>query len=293
MTHVGTSASDELAAISHPLFTARSGPAVPFDYSDPGPDLGRPNAARMYDYMLGGSHNFGTDRRAVDRLLQAVPDAADVARANRAFLARAVRFLVAAGIRQFIDVGSGIPTRGNVHEIAQRAAPDARVLSVDVDPVAVAHSRAVLAGNERARAIRADVRHPEQILSHPELRSLLDLSQPFAVLLVAVLHFVADADEPAQVVAQFRDALPPGGYVVISHGTADSRPDDGALVADAYRATSTPLVLRSREQIVDLFTGLDLVPPGVVWATEWHPDHPNDVGSPQRHPVLVGLGHKP
>jgi hypothetical protein len=195
------------------------------DWAPPGVDTRRANTARVYDYWLGGTHNFLADQDLGRSIAAVDPTIREFARANRAFLGRAVRFLSQAGIRQFIDVGSGIPTQGNVHEIAQQADPAARVVYADIDPVAIAHSTAILAGQERTSIIEADLREPEQVLAHPVTRRLIGLGQPAGLLLVAVLQFIGDADNPWQIVADLRDALAPGSYIVISHGTSEGRPD--------------------------------------------------------------------
>lgn len=184
----------------------------------------KPNAARMYDYYLGGANNFGVDREAAERIFEACPDARLFALTNRAFLRRAVRFLTEQGIDQFLDVGSGIPTVGNVHEVAQKANPNARVVYVDIDPVAVSYSQELLEGNANASAIRADARHPKLILAHPEVRRLLDLSRPLGVLLVAVLHFIPDDGEAYATVKTLRGEVAPGSYIAISHATHESMP---------------------------------------------------------------------
>jgi SAM-dependent methyltransferase len=254
-------------------------------------DLSKPSIARAYDYWLGGAHNFAVDREFSRKLFEAVPDTRLMARANRAFLHRAVRFLVGAGIRQFLDIGSGIPTVGNVHEIAQQAAPEARVVYVDIDPVAVAHSELILAGNERAAAVREDVRDPEKVLAHPRARELLDFGQPVGLLLVAVLHYVPDQDDPYAVVARLRRALCPGSYVVIAHPTADSRPGDARRAVRMTEQTATTARPRPRAEVERLFAGLELVEPGLVWAPLWRPDRPgDDVEEPERSVNYVGVG---
>ena len=193
-----------------------------------GLDVTVPNVARIYDHLLGGKDNFEADREAARRLLAAVPDAARAARANRAFLARAVQFLAReAGIRQFLDIGTGLPTRGNVHEIAQVTNPQARVLYTDIDPMVVVHASALLANSLTVAATQADLRQPDQLFTMPVTRTLIDTSQPLAVLLVAVLHFLPDNDNPWAVVDQIKDRLAPGSYVVISHVTADEIPARG------------------------------------------------------------------
>ena len=190
-------------------------------------DTGKANIARVYDWWLGGDHNFRADQDAARAMIAVEPNARAIARANRAFLGRAVRFLAAeAGIRQFLDIGSGIPTQNNVHQVAQDAAPGARVVYADADDVVVAHSKLILDGNADAAVIQADVRDPASILADPETQLLLDFTQPVAVLLVAVLHFIADADSPEQLVATLRDALPPGSYLVVSHACSDPQARD-------------------------------------------------------------------
>jgi SAM-dependent methyltransferase len=254
-------------------------------------DISVPSAARMYDYYLGGAHNFAADRELAEKALEAMPDGRQLARVNRAFLQRAVRYLSHAGIRQFLDVGSGIPTAGNVHEVAQQIAPDARVVYVDIDPVAVSHARALLAGNPGCTGLRGDLRDPAGILAHPELRDLLDLSQPVAVLLLAVLHFVPDSDRPDAIIARFHQALAPGSHLVISHGTDEGR--STAELEQVYRRTSTPLAMRDRAQVQALFAGFDLIEPGVVWASRWRPDQPDEFGEhPERSGSYVGVGRR-
>ncbi len=230
-----------------------------------GIDTSTPNPARIYDALLGGKDNFPADRAAVEEILAAAPQARQGARENRAFLHRAVRFLAAeAGIRQFLDIGTGLPTQGNVHQVAQATAPDARVVYADHDPVVHAHANALLADHTTTIAVLADLRAPEMILGHPEVRRVLDFAQPVALLLVAVLHFVRDEEDPAGLVARLREAMAPGSFLVVSHATADFHPEVAAKVTDVYRRASAPLVLRSRNQIARLFDGFDLLAPGLV-----------------------------
>ena len=258
------------------------------DWIPEGIDVTVPNAARMYDYALGGYHNFAVDREYVERAEKVIPGASLVAHANRAFLGRTVRWLAGKGITQFLDIGSGIPTLGNVHEIALQAAPDARVMYVDIDPVAVAHSRAILAGQPHVGVLEADLRYPTNIMDHPDVTRLMDFSEPVAVLLLAVLHFVPDGNDPAGIVAQLRDAMVGGSYVVVSHGAPlpelDRELDN---LTQLYRQTPTPLHLRSQEQIAELLTGLDLVDPGIVPINDWHPDPQEDDTAP--HPGVLGV----
>jgi hypothetical protein len=258
-------------------------------------DVRRANAARVYDYLLGGSHNFLADQD-VGRSLAAVdPNVRAVARANRAFLGRAVRFLAAAGIRQFLDVGSGIPTEGNVHEVAQRTHPGARVVYADIDPVAIAHSRALLAGNDTTAIIDADLRQPEKILADDATRRLVDPGQPAGLLLVAVLPFIADAEDPWRIVAALRDALAPGSYLVLCHGTAESKPVVARAAEKVYnRSVATHVHPRSHLEILRFFDGFELVDPGLVYVPLWRPDSPADVpADPAKYWCLVGVGRKP
>ena len=252
-------------------------------------DTDTPNAARMYDYSLGGSHNFAVDRDLVDKITATMPEGIRIAHANRDFLRRAVRTLIAAGVRQFLDLGSGIPTVGNVHEIAQKLAPDTRVMYVDLDPVAVAHAHAILGDDGAARVIQGDLRDPETILSHPHLHSLLDLQQPVAVLLCAVLHFVPDADAPSKIIHRLIGATAPDSYLVISHGSRDTPPETATAITQVYQRTSTPLSLRTREEITTLFAGLELLPPGLVSAAHWRPD---GTEKPEQLPILAGVARR-
>jgi hypothetical protein len=244
-----------------------------------------PNPARIYDYLLGGKDNYPADREVAEQVVAIAPVARDVVEDNRAFLRRAVRFLTReAGIRQFIDLGSGLPTQGNVHEIAQAIAPDARVVYVDNDAMVVTHSRALLAGDNTI-AIQADLREPDAILGHPEVRELIDFDRPIALLLVAILHFIPDDEDPLRIVARFRDALPTGSYLAISHGTRDIpvRPDMsaetmaemGARVERLYQLTTASIVTRTLAQVEPFFDGFDLLDPGLLEIQLWRPDDPN------------------
>lgn len=254
-------------------------------------DTEGPSIARVYDFLLGGSHHFNADRVAAEEFLARWPDAPQTMCVNRDFLGRAVRYLAGEmGIRQFLDLGSGIPTMGKVHEIAQRAAPQARVVYVDIDPVAVLHSRIILTGNDNATAIQADLRQPREILQDPALPLLLDLSRPTALLLVAVLHFFPDTDQPANLVAELRDALAPGSYVVISHGTTDGQPPHVAEAMSHYAQTTAPFVPRSHGEILRYFDGFDLIEPGLVRAPLWRPDSPDAAENADQAAVYGGVG---
>jgi SAM-dependent methyltransferase len=265
------------------------------DWVPPGVDTKRANPARVYDYLLGGTHNFLADQDAGRAILAVEPNTRRGARANRAFLGRAVRFMAAQGIRQFLDIGSGIPTEGNVHEIAQQAALGARVAYVDNDPVAVAHALAMLDRNADAGITEADLREPRQILADHDVRRHIDLARPAGLLLSMVLHFISDDEDPWRVVATLRDALAPGSYLVLAHLTNESRPAVAQAAETVYnRSVSTDIHMRSRAEILRFFDGFDLVDPGLVYMTQWRPDSPDDVpDDPSQFWVLVGVGRKP
>lgn len=243
-------------------------------------DLTKPSVARVYDYYLGGSHNFAVDRAFAAKVLEAMPDLPKHAQENRAFLRRAVRALVAEGIDQFIDLGSGIPTVGNVHEVAQSLNPDARIAYVDWDPVALAHSRAILADNPNATVVAGDLRRPAELLDDPQLHKAVDLSRPVAVLIVSVLHFVPDGEKPEEIVSTMAQSVAPGSFVVISHASNDrsGQPDQAEKAEEIYNRTASPFRMRDRHEIAALFGGLELVEPGVVQMPLWRPDSPEDVG---------------
>jgi hypothetical protein len=236
-------------------------------------DTSKPHPARMYNAYLGGNDNYAADRDAVRRILADFPEVPQIARANRAFLQRAVRFLAGeAGIRQFIDIGTGIPSAGNVHEVAGQVAPGARVVYVDNDPIVHVHASALLTGSGTTSIVLADLRDPDAILAHPKLRSLIDFTQPVGLLLIAILHFITDDENPARIVARLRDALPGGSYLALSHGTQDFHPPGAAgQAASAYRNATAPLILRSHQEISAFFDGFDLAAPGLVQAPLWRP----------------------
>jgi hypothetical protein len=242
--------------------------------------LDQPSVARIWDWFLGGSHNFAIDREVARKTLELMPEGPAMARLSRAFLRRAVAYCAHAGITQFIDLGSGIPTVGNVHEVARQVTPDARVVYVDVDPVAVAHTRQMMAGDERTAAVQADLRDPERVLGAPELRDLLDLEQPVALLMVMVLHFVPDADDPAAVVAGYRAASAPGSYLAVSHATRDYLPEQIRRLEEVYSRSSAPMTFRSHAEVTALMQGYDLVPPGLVDMIRWRPDEENPLPDP-------------
>src|SRR5450755_3998888 len=254
----------------------------------PGIDASVATAARMYDYWQGGHDNFAADRIAALKVSERSPEAPLVARANRAFLGRAVRFPAAeAGIRQFLDLGTGLPTRGNVHQVAQAITRGARIVYVDNDPMVLAHARALKTG-EGTAVIGADLRDPDTILGHPETRRLIDLSEPLAVLFVAVLHFVGDPDAHAAV-ARFTGASAPGSYLVLSHGSSEPDPQRAAAAAALLASTASPVTPRTREEIMEFFAGLEILEPGLVPVQQWRPGEP-DAADPGKVWLLGGVG---
>jgi hypothetical protein len=257
-----------------------------------GVETGKPSVARLYDFFLGGNHNFAADRELGRKMLEAEPNARYILRENRKFLGRAVSFLIAAGIRQFIDLGSGIPTQDNVHEIAQRGSSDARVIYVDNDQVAVAHSKQILTGNSLAAAIKADLRQSEVILDHPDTARLIDFSQPVGLLMIAVLHFVPDSDDPAGIIGRFFQRLAPGSYAAISHATQEAAPGKAAQVQDLYRSSSAAAYTRTHAEIMRFFAGFEMVDPGLVYLPLWRPDG-GPPEQPERAWFYAGVGRKP
>jgi O-methyltransferase involved in polyketide biosynthesis len=233
-------------------------------------DTSKPHPARLYDYLLGGKDNYEVDQRAGDELAGAAPEARIGVRANRAFLGRAVRYVVGSGVRQILDVGAGLPTSPNVHEVAQQAAADVRVAYVDNDPIVAAHGNALLSRSGTTGIVLGDLRDPRSVVDHPEVRKIIDFDQPVAVLLVAVLHFLTDAEQPARIVATLRDALPPGSYLVLSHATGDFA--DRSAAQAVYNKATASLNLRSRAEVERFFDGFELVEPGLAQVPFWRPD---------------------
>jgi hypothetical protein len=254
-----------------------------------------PSAARVYDYFLDGAHNFAADRAMANEIQQVLPEVRDVVRITRSFLRRAVLFMVGSGIRQFLDIGSGIPTVGNVHEIAQRANPECRIVYVDKELVAVTHCELLLQGNDRAAVIQANLRGIEDILDHPETQRLLDFDQPVGLLMMALLHFVPDSWDPVSIVARYRDRLAPGSYLGISHAAADSNTAGLAEATQLYQHTRDPMYLRSHEEVLRLFAGLELVEPGLVSCALWRPSGPGDIcdSAEINASIYGGIGRKP
>lgn len=248
-----------------------------------------PSAARVYDYLLGGGHNFAADRAVGEIVLRVQPHGRQIASSNRAFLSRAVRHLVARGIKQFLDLGSGIPTVGNVHEVAQRADPDCRVVYVDYDPVAVAHSELMLRDNDHAAVVDADLTQAERVLDSPEVRRLIDFTEPVGLLTVAIFHFISDEKQPLDILRKYRSVLPPGSYLALSHLTADQMPAESAAVVEAMRESRDPMYFRSYPEVLAMFEGFELVPPGVVAASRWHGDQGD---TSDQEGVYAGVGRK-
>jgi hypothetical protein len=256
-------------------------------------DLTVPSVARVYDYYLGGSHNFESDREFGDRVMAAMPGLRATVRDNRDFLRRVVRYLCDQDVSQFLDLGSGIPTVGNVHDVAQAVLPAARVVYVDHDPVAVAHGRALLAGDPGAAAVLGDVRDPTAVLRSALGTGLLDPSRPVGVLMIALLHFVSDEDRPNDIIAGYLDAFAPGSHLAVTHGRADG----SAGVREAakmYGRSRSPARLRTADEVRGLFAGLTLVDPGVVVTPRWRPDPVDDRGGPvdDDYPGLAALGRR-
>ncbi|PWI13887.1 hypothetical protein DI272_06795 [Streptomyces sp. Act143] len=256
-------------------------------------DISVPSVSRIYDYYLGGSHNFEVDREAARKAMEFMPGLPKIMQANRAFMRRAVRFAAEQGISQFLDVGSGIPTFGNVHEVAQAARADAHVVYVDHDPVAVAHSQAVLAENPRTDVVAADLRKPQEILASAEVQQLIDLKRPVALLLVAILHFVEDEDDPYGAVAELRDALAPGSLLVLTHASYEGiplPPERAGGAVDVYKDIRNPLIMRSRDEIARFFEGYDMVEPGLVPMPHWRPDTAPEDDDPWAFSGFAGVG---
>ena len=258
----------------------------------------RPHPARVYDYLLGGTDNFEADRAAARKGLEANPDSRIPPRENRLFLRRAVRFLAEQGIDQFLDIGTGIPSAPHVHHVAQAINPAARVVYVDNDPIVLAHARALLTSHPEGRTdyLDADLRDAGSILGSPVLRGALDLDRPVGLLLIAILHFIGDDDEPGQIVERLLAALPPGSYLALSHLTGDFRPEAWEHVTAVYRKQGVTMQVRPRARIERFFTGLEMVDPGLRIVSAWRPD----LGEPTVPPpddaqvsVYGGLARKP
>jgi S-adenosyl methyltransferase len=248
----------------------------------PGIDPTTPSPARLYDYYLGGSANFAADRQAAETIRARMPELADAAWANRGFHQRAALWLArSCGIRQFIDIGSGLPTQNNTHQAVQKAAPDAHVVYVDHDPLVRVHADALLTGEGTTKIITADLRDPDGVLNDPQMRELIDFGQPVGLLMTAVLHFVADGSNPRGLVARYMAELAPGSYLALTHITADQKPPAAVrAIVDIYSGASEQIYMRSRAEVERFFSGLELVPPyqgapaAVTYVGEWGAEDP-------------------
>ena len=261
-------------------------------WAPPKVNVRTPSVGRMYDYYLGGKDNFAADRHTAEQVAAVVPQVWTFARENRAFLGRVVRYLIRQGIRQFIDVGTGLPTQGHVHEVTAELCPDARVVYVDNDPIVLAHARALIAPRADVAVIDADMRRPRSILDHPEARKLIDFTQPAAVLLVAMLHFADGHDDPTAVAGAFTERLANGSYLALSHATSDGPPAHKVQeVEEIYAHTTAPITFRTREQIAALFGDLELVPPGLVYVPQWRPV-PGEIRLKRSRWLLGGVARK-
>jgi hypothetical protein len=260
-------------------------------------DTSRPHSARIYDYFLGGKNHFAADREVAEKSLASIPSGRIGAREQRAFLGRAVKFLAGeAGIRQFLDIGAGLPTASNVHEVAQAIVPSTRVVYVDNDPLVLAHARSLLTSAPEGRTayIHADLRSPGEILSSPVVREVLDFSQPVALMLVGILHFLEERDEPERIIDTLLGALPPGSYLTASHLNAEHDPEGVAAGVRAYLAGGVTVQARDSSELAQLaFRGLKLVRPGTVSVSEWRPQSPGPRPTRGEVSCYGGVGYKP
>jgi hypothetical protein len=259
-----------------------------------GIDPNRPSAARIYDCFLGGTHNYAADRAVAARAIELVPMLPQIMKANRAFLHRAVRLAAERGVRQFIDIGSGIPTEGTVHEVARAVAPGARVVYADIEPTAVIHGRAILDDDPGAAVIQADLQDARTILDNPDVRALIDFTQPVCLLILAVLHFIPDSPMLTAALQRYRGELASGSYLAVSHATASARPEELEIVSDLFNRTGTPLVYRDAEQLAKIFGDWPLLEPGIVYGPMWRPDPGAEpVADPASYVTLAGMARKP
>ncbi|HEX4702854.1 MAG TPA: SAM-dependent methyltransferase [Pseudonocardiaceae bacterium] len=267
------------------------------DWVPPGVDISVPSVARLYDFMLGGGHNFAADREVGVQIERTMPGLRQAARVNRAFLGRVVRFMVEQGIRQFLDIGSGIPTVGNVHEVAQQADPECRVVYVDRDPIAVAHSELMLAANDNADVLMADIRDPDGILASAPARRLLRLDEPVGLLMLLMLHWIPDDSDPLGLLVRFRDRLASGSFLAVTHVTGDNQDDKLTEATGVIERSKSPdqITLRSREQIMPMFGDFEIIEPGLVGCALWRPGGPADITDDADMNALVyaAVGRKP
>lgn len=261
-------------------------------------DLSRPSAARIYDCLLGGGCNFEVDRQFVAKVEQALPNIREAAVQNRAFLRRAVRYCAEQGVKQFLDLGAGIPTVSPTHEVAAKVNPDSKVVYVDNEAVAVAHGRLLLQDNENTSMLQADICAPEAVLAAPECQRLLDFDEPVAVMMLALVHFIPNTSDVATIVSGYRDALAPDSHLLLSHATNEGLSREQATEAAAqYAQTATPMQLRTHADTLAFFAGFEMVDPGLVFAPRWRPDDDRqesaeDAADTERSPLLVGVGRR-
>jgi hypothetical protein len=262
------------------------------DYVPPEIDTSKPSIARVYDAILGGKDNFAADRAVAELAHKAFPDGGQAAHINRALLGRAVRYMVGAGVDQFLDLGSGLPTAQNTHQIAQAVNPAARVVYIDNDPIVLAHGRALLAENANTVVVTADLRAPDEVMGNPEIAGFLDLSRPVGLILNAVIHHVLDEEDPYRIVGRYRDLLPSGSYLLLTHFSSSS--EEARALEQVLLRTLGRGQLRSREEITRFFDGFDVIEPGLGYLPEWRPEQP--VSQPLDISSLLyvgGLGRKP
>jgi S-adenosyl methyltransferase len=265
----------------------------------PGVDQSRPSAARIYDCLLGGANNFPVDQAAVEMMRARAPELIDAAFANRGFHQRAAKWIAEQGVLQFIDLGSGLPTVGNTHEVVRRISPDASVVYVDNDPIVLQHGSFLLAGDENASVVLADVRDPGAVLADPDLRRLIDVSKPVGVLMTAVMHFVSDADDPAGLISRYMAPLAVGSYFSMSHMTGDHKPPKSvAAIVEAGRQSAGGAYMRSKDEVRALFDGMELVSPyagaepDVAWVGLWNCEDPEMADSEGSRWLYCGVARK-
>ncbi|MFB4296527.1 SAM-dependent methyltransferase [Actinomadura sp. NTSP31] len=260
-------------------------------WSPAGVDLTTPNTARIYDYLLGGKDNYAADREVAEQLLAVIPEARTAARENHGFVGRAVRHLAGRGVRQFIDVGSKLPAAGNVHEVAAEVAPDATVVFADGDPVVLVHARALLAGTKRTAVVQCDLTRPETLADDPLVREHIDFSQPVAIVLDRVLHFIRDTAAATETVRRLHAALPPGGHLVFTHITHEPQPESSRDVTEVFKPT-WHFWGRTRAEVEALVAPFELLDPGLTYTPLWRPEPGAEIGHPERTFTLAGVGRR-
>lgn len=256
-------------------------------------DVSRPNSARVYDWFIGGTHHYAIDRAHGQKCLETLPSVAWLCQQNRKWLQRAVRYALEHGVSQFLDLGSGMPATGHVHEIAHALNPEARVVYVDNEPVAVAHSEIMLDDVAHAGMVAEDLCDPIAVLNHPTTQGLLDFDQPIMVMMAAIVHFMPPEQQPERIINDYGRYLAPDSLLALSHDSGDEQGETLHTVVDLYKDTTNPVHLRSRSEVEALFTGWDLVEPGVVWTPQWRPDDSGDIPDhPEQAVLLAGVGRK-